>query len=170
MTYTSKKTITNMVAGIGISLAYILYATGGRAPDPTDLRAWAMVMLTFIGIGIGVMIVVQILFHIGLSIGIAVGMSVGNTVKGKPHTDDEIEQEIQQTIDCNDVEDEMGKLINLKSAHIGYIVMGVGFLVSLIALACSVSVLTTLHIQLGAIALASLAEAFATIVLYERGV
>ena len=162
MTISSKNTIANMVAGLMIAAAYILYATSSRAPASTDIRAWALLMLVFIGIGIGATIAVQILFRIGMSIGIA--------AREQGKTDAQIEEKIKETISCDDVEDEMDKLINLKSSHIGYIVMGTGFLFALIALALYAPVLTAIHIQLAACVLGALVEGIMTVMMYERGV
>jgi hypothetical protein len=62
-----------MAAGLLFSAAYTVYALGKNAPGPEtpeSLRAWALGMLVFIGIGVAAAIVIQILFHIVFSIGI----------------------------------------------------------------------------------------------------
>ncbi|ULQ58769.1 hypothetical protein K7I13_09425 [Brucepastera parasyntrophica] len=60
MSYQSKRTITSMVTGIILAAVYIIYATGKTAPGPDNLKAWALLMLIFIGIGIAAVIIIQI--------------------------------------------------------------------------------------------------------------
>jgi len=52
MTFKSKRTMTALIAGIILIIAYVVYATGKSAPLPDNLKAWALAMLIFIGIGI----------------------------------------------------------------------------------------------------------------------
>jgi hypothetical protein len=158
MSYNSKKTIVSMAAGVVIFAAYIIYALGSSSPAIENVKDWAKVMLLFIGIGIGALIVIQILFHIGCAIGIA--------VKEEGKSDKEIERIVSATV----IEDEREKMINLKSAHIGYICVGLGFVAVLIALMMNVAIVSALHILFGAFGLASIMEGFVSIYLYERGI
>src|ERR1035437_4017445 len=149
MSYQNKRTITTMVMGVIVLAAYCIYAfskyqSGGVAPG--DYKFWAVTMLVFIGIGIVVTIITMIVFHIALSIGIAV----------KERNCDE--KEINKIIESSMVEDEMDKLIGLKSSRIGFIFAGIGFVVGLISLIMDYSPVVMLNIMFLSFNLGSLAE------------
>jgi uncharacterized membrane protein len=158
MTYNSKRTIVSIISGVILMIAYLAYAFGNNAPEADDLKGWAIAILVLVGIGVVSQIVIQIIFHILYSIAIA--------VKERDIGDEQIERILSSTV----TEDEMDKLINLKSAHIGYICVGVGFIVALVALAFSQPVVYALHILLGSFLLGSFAEGCVTVYLYERGI
>jgi hypothetical protein len=158
MSYSSKRTIVSMVAGLILIAAYIIYALGANAPAPENLKAWAIAMLVFIGISVAAMIMIQILFHIALAIGIA--------VKERQCEDKEVERIISSTM----VEDERDKLINLKSSHIGYICAGIGFVAALVTLAVGMTSVAALHILFGVFAAGSIIEGIASVYYYEKGV
>jgi len=172
MSYKSKRTITNMIVGIGAIIAYTIFATSTMAPQADDLKGWAIKILIFIGAAIGVEIIVQILFHIGYSIGITVkedGAKVGGHIRNKVE-DNESDKRVARILKSNMIEDEMEKTIYLKSARIGYIGTGVGFLAALITLTVGQSTIIALHIQLICIWVSMFAEGITSIYLYERGV
>ncbi|MDR1531874.1 MAG: hypothetical protein LBS62_06775 [Clostridiales bacterium] len=154
MSYNSKKNISSIAAGILIIAAYAVYAFGERAPAPDDLKSWATAMLVFIGIGVAAVIVIQIIFHIVLAVGIAAKEQDCN---GK---------EVERIISSSMVEDEREKLITLKSAHVGYICAGIGFIAALVALACGWSAVAALHILFGTSAVGSVAEGISRRVLF----
>ena len=158
MSYNSKRTIASMVAGVFLIVAYAIYAFGEHSPTTEDLKSWAIAILVFIGIGVAAVIVIQIIFHIAMAIGIA--------VKEREHSDKEIEKNISSLM----VEDERDKLINLKSAHIGYIFAGIGFALALVGLAFGMPGVFALHILFGAFAIGSVVEGIATVYFYEKGV
>ena len=157
MTYNSKSILVSMGAGVLMAAAYIVYALGGSAPAPDDLKAWAIAMLIFTGACIVAGIIIQILFHIGLAIGIAI----------KEGEDD---RNIERIIASSAVEDEMKKLINLKSSRVGYVCSGIGFLAALAVLALGMRAITALHIIFASIAVGSLIEGCFSVYLHERGV
>ena len=157
MSYSSKRTIVSMVAGILLFTTYVVYALGGRAPVQEALKSWAVVMLVFIGISVAVQIIVQILFHIALAIGI--------TIKEKECDEKNIERIMSVTM----LEDEREKLINLKSAKFGYIFAGFGFIAALVTLVLGLSTLYALHIIFGAFAAGSLIEGSASVYFNEKG-
>ena len=169
MSYKSKRTIANIFVGVAVGIAYIIYALSAKAPQMDNLKGWAITILVLSGIGIVAEIVVQILFNIGFSIGIAIKEEVkaGGLNAAGNKADDE---KIKRIIDSNMIEDEMEKMISLKSARIGYTGMGVGFLVAVLALALGKSAITALHIQLAFIMIGMLVEGITSIYLYERGV
>ena len=158
MTFSSKRTIASMTAGIALYAAYIGYSLSSNAPKPDNLQTWARIMLVFIGIGVVVVIIIQILFHIIAAIGIAANEQ---DYKG---------EKINKIITSSMVEDERDKLINLKSMHIGYTVAGLGFIAVLAALALGLQALYALHILFGFSGAASLIEGILSIYYYEKGV
>jgi hypothetical protein len=161
MSYQSKRTITTMIMGVIVLAAYCIYAFGkyqaGEVPEG-DFKFWATTMLVFIGIGIVAMIITMILFHIGLSIGIAV----------KERNYDE--KEIEKIIEGSMVEDEMDKLIGLKSSKVGFIFAGVGFVAGLISLIMEYSPVVMLNIMFLSFNLGSLAEGGMSLYYYRKGV
>ena len=158
MSYSSKKTISSMAAGIILIIGYIIYARGGTAPAHDDLKAWAVVILVFIGIGVAATIVVQILFHIAFA--------VGTAVKEREQDDKTVERIIEASV----IEDERDKFISLKSGRAGYICSGIGFVAALAALAFGLSALFALHILFGAVFIGSFVEGVVSIYHYERGI
>ena len=158
MSYSSKRILTSMVAGVFTAIAYTIYALGETAPGSSNLAAWAKAMLIFIGIGVGAGILIQILFHIGLVISVSI----------KEREADE--KKIEKYIELSMVEDERDKLINLKSSNVGYACSGIGFFVALIVIAATGTVITALHIIFGSFLLGSLVEGCVGIFFHERGV
>jgi hypothetical protein len=146
-----------MATGILSIAGYVAYALGNNSQrTETDLKAWAVLMLIFIGIAVAAQIVVQIIFHLALAVGIA-------AKEGD-------EKRTERILESAMVEDEMDKLISLKSAHIGYICAGIGFVAALAAAAFGASGVSVLHILLGSFAAGSVIEGCVSVYLYERGV
>ena len=165
MSYQEKKTMVSVFTGVLLLAAYCVYAFGGVLPDtaaPNDLRSWAMLMLIFIGIGIAVSIVIQIVFHIILSIAVAVGKQIST---GKCD-----ENEVEKTIKLEMVEDEMDKLIGLKSIRISFVVAGIGFAAALIALVLDFSAVVMLNILFICFGVGSVMEGLVQLYLYRKGV
>ena len=158
MSYNSKRTIASMVAGVLLIAAYIIYAFGEHAPASEDLKSWAIAMLVFIGISVVAIATVQVIFHIVSTI-VTAPRECG-------HGDKNIERKLSSLM----VEDERDKLIRLKSAHIGYVFAGTGFVAALVGLACGMSSIIALHVIFGTLAIGSVAEGIATIYFYENGV
>ena len=158
MTYNSKRTIVSMVAGTILAVSYIIYALVIKPPASDDLKPWAVSLLVFIGMGIISQILIQIVFHIAFAIGIV--------VKGEAVD----KENIGRIFTSIGTEDEMNKLISLKSSRIGYICAGVGLLITLAALALGVSEVAALHILVGSFVVGSLAEGCASVRFHERGV
>lgn len=158
MSYKSKKVITNMVASIFVMIAYIVYALGKSSSGPNSLNTWAISMLIFIGITIVTLIVVHIIFTIVLTIGTAIKEQKSN------------ESDVRKIMLSSMVEDEMDKLISLKSVFIGFICVGFGFIVTLIALAFGASAVFAFHTLLGSFALGAIIASCVNIYFYERGI
>jgi len=161
MSYQNKRTITSMITGVIVLAAYCIYAFGKQQAGkvaPGDWKFWAVTMLLFIGIGIVGMIITMILFHIAMSIGIAV----------KERNCDE--KEINKTIEASMVEDEMDKLIGLKSSRVGFVFAGIGFVAGLVALLMNYSPAVMLNIIFVAFNIGSLAEGGMSLYYYRKGV
>ena len=158
MSYGSKKTIASMAAGILLFIGYTLYALRKQAQGMGGIAAWATTILAFIGISIAAVIVIQILFHILLAAG---------TAAKQPGSSD---KEIGKALEITMAEDEMDRLISLKSERIGYICAGLGFIGVLLSLSLGASPVFALHLLLGAFGAGSLLEGGVSVYLYERGV
>lgn len=161
MSYQSTKTITSMVTGVSLLAAYCIYAFGkygSRVAENGDLQFWARTMLIFIGIGIAAQIVLQIIFHIVFSIGIAVKEGVSD------------EKAINRKIEASIIEDEMDKLIELKSLRYGFIFAGVGFVSALVTMALGYSMVLALNIMYLSFMVGSLLEGVASLYFYGKGV
>lgn len=161
MSYQSKRTIFNLVIGFGVLAAYCLYVLGKYntgAMEPGNTIFWAKTMLVFIGIGIAANIVSQIFFHIGLSIGIAVKEREQN------------EKIINRRIKAEMVEDEMDKLIQLKTLRISAAFVGVGFVGALFVIALGYSMVLALNAVFLSFFVGSLAEGVTSLFYYGKGV
>ncbi len=165
MSYQEKRTVTSIITGALILAAYCFYAFGklhaGKVAQG-DLKFWAGTMLIFIGIGIAVTIVIQIVFHILLSIAIAVKAKVKND-----NCDDAV---IEKTIKAEIVEDEMDKLIELKSTRIGFFFAGFGFVAALATLVLNYSPMVMLNIMFISFSAGSLLEGFTQLYYYKKGI
>ena len=158
MSFSSKKTIANILAGSLMVIAYIIYALSERASLPDDLKGWAVTMLIFIGIGIAVVIVIQIIYHIAFTIGMAIKEQV---------RDDKI---IRRMFNSETAEDERDKLVSLKASRISSVFTGIGLLAALVALAFGAFSIVALHIILGSCVLGNLIDGIVSIYYYEKGV
>ena len=164
MSYQVKKTVTSIVTGILVLAAYCIYAFGrahAGAAAPDNLKFWATAILIFIGIGIAASIVIQIVFHILLSISIA--------VKKKIQDEKCEDKEIEKNIKAEMVEDEMDKLIQMKSMRLAFIVAGIGFIAALVSLVLNSSPAVMLNILFISFSAGSLFDGFAQLYYYRRG-
>lgn len=169
MSYQEKRTITSIITGILVLAAYCVYAIGqyrSGAIVPGDMKFWASTMLIFIGIGIAAQIIIQIVFHILLSI----AMAVQEKVKNNQCDDKEIERTVEKSIEAVMIEDEMDKLIELKSTRVGFALAGVGFIAGLVSLVLNYSPVVMLNILFISFCAGSLFEGFAQLYYYRRGV
>jgi hypothetical protein len=165
MSYQVKKTITSIVSTTLIMAAYCLYTIGkyqAGAIAAGNLKFWATTILIFIGIGIIASIIIQIVFHILLSISIA--------VKEKMRDVDCDEKEIEKSIGAELVEDEMDKLIELKSTRFGFYLSGLGFVAALLALVFNYSPVVMINILFVSFFAGPLVSAFAQLHYYRKGV
>lgn len=165
MSYQEKRTIVNILSGALLLAAYCIYAFGryqAGAVEAGDLKFWAGTILIFIAIGIVATIIIQIVFHILMSIGI--------TVQKKIHNEQVSDREIEKSINFDMIEDEMDKLIELKSMRIGYGFAGVGFIAGMVALVLDYSTAVMLNILFLSFSCGSLLEGFTQLYFYRRGI
>ncbi len=165
MSYSEKKAIVSIFAGIAILVCYCLYVFGKvRAGEaaPDDLKFWAGSMLLFIVIGIVANIVIQIVFHILLSISIAVREQIANGTCD----DKRIEKEIASEM----VVDEMDKLVELKSMRVGYAVAGFGLVTALIFAYLGYPLSVMINIMFISFSGGSILEGVSQLFFYRRGV
>lgn len=165
MAYQEKKTFVSILFGAAFMTTYCIYAFGkyrSGAADLNDLVFWGITMLTFIGIGVGAMIVLQIVFHIALSIGIA----VKTAIETKNYDGKDLEKSFEGTF----IEDEMDRLIELKSMRLGFSIAGAGFIAGLVLLVLGYPAAVMLNVQFLSFCIGSLAEGFLILYYYRRGV
>lgn len=165
MFYKVKRTIVSILTGILVIAAYCIYTfskiqSGTAATD--DLKFWATTILVFIGIGIISMIIIQIVFHILLSIAMA--------VKEQVQTGSCDDKKIEKTLELDMVEDEMDKLIELKSMRISFIIVGIGFVAALVSLLLNYSPVVMLNILFASFYIGSLIEGFTQLHFYRTGI
>jgi hypothetical protein len=154
-----------MVGGALVLASYCIYAFGrysSGAIAEGNLKFWAGTMLVFIGIGVVGIIILQIMFHIALSIGIA--------VKERACDEKEIDKRIEATLEATVIEDEMDKLIELKTSQIGFVLTGVGFVSGLVLLVLGYSTVVMLNVMYLSFLVGSLVEGAASLYFYGKGV
>jgi len=154
------KTVKAVVMDSGKVLGRGKVQAGMVAPD--DMKYWATTILIFIGIGVVASIVIQIVFHILLSVTIAVRKQMQDG-----ECDD---KEVEKTINQEMVEDEMDKLIGLKSMRISFIVAGIGFVAALVALVLNYSAAVMLNIIFISFSIGTIFEGVTQLYFYRRGV
>lgn len=157
MTLKSKGTIVSLVMGAAVLAGYIVLALSKVAPAADDLKRWAIFIIGCIGISVGIQVVTQVFFQI----------FAGARIAAKEGEKDK--KKILRIISSEMAEDERDKKITLKTSHIGYGCVGIGFILALIALACGARVVVVLHILLGACFVAALIEGIISIYMYEKG-
>jgi hypothetical protein len=160
MSYQEKKTLCTIVSGALLLAAYCLYAFN-PAHTPADLKAWALTMLIFIGIGIAFIIIIQIVFHILFAISVAVQEKMQNMECN--------DKEIDKSIKLEMVEDERDKLIEMKSNQVGFGVAGFGFIAALLALVLNFTPVVMLNILFITFSFGSICEGIYQFILYRRG-
>jgi hypothetical protein len=163
MSYQEKRTLLSIIISVLMVVSYSIYAFGKAGMEHiNDLQFWAKTILIFIGIGIIAMIILQIVFHIL--------MAISRAIRQKMKDDEVNEEEIERTMRAETSEDEMDKMIGLKSNRFGYTIMGLGFMAGLIAIAFGASAVAMLNILFFSTWVGSFVEALVQIRYYRRGV
>lgn len=160
MPYQEKRAVVNIALECAMFAAYCAYAWNrfaaiGIAAD--DLKSWDLMTLAFIGIGVAAAVVTRIFFHILLSMGIAVK---------RRYLDD---RAIGKVVEAEITEDEMDKLIELKSMKAGFSASGMGFVAALTTLAFDLPGSVMLNVLFLSFQLGALTER-ALSIYYYRGV
>jgi hypothetical protein len=167
MVYQEIRSLVMSVTNIAVLIAYCITVfgkAGQKLELSGDLKPWAIMILTFIGIGIAAAVLIQIVFHILLSVGIA----IKNKLVDESITDKEIEKRVESEI--GRPEDERDKLIDLKAGRIGQIISGVGVVTALIYTALGHSGVVMLNIVFLSFGIASASEGFIKAYYYRKGV
>ena len=159
MNYKSKQHLTEALTTITLSILYVVFATGERAPNVSDLESWARTILVFIGAIVVINIAVQIIFHVFFSAAVAVEAS-------KKHEEHLTERIIASSLR----HDERDKQINHHAGYIASFIISFGFILSVIFLAFGGKPLISLHISLAGLIFASLVHSIINVIAYERGV
>ncbi len=157
MSYQEKKLIASIVSGVLLLAAYCIYVFGVNH-TLLDLKQTAATMLIFIGIGVGATIIVQIIFHIVYAASLA---------HKTGRCDD---KQINSEMEANMVEDEMVKLIDLKSSRVGYVIAGIGFVAGLVSLVLGAEAVMMLNIFFISCSLGSIIEGLSGLYYYRKGV
>lgn len=122
MSYKEKQTYLSIFSAVVLSIIYSLNILSQYSEaNSSDLRFWAISMLTFIGISVVIMIILHIIFHILLAVSIAIVQ----------REDKNIEKEMKNEM----LEDERDSIIELKAMKAGYIFSSTGFILAIISLA-----------------------------------
>ncbi|MBC7777932.1 MAG: hypothetical protein H7246_21035 [Phycisphaerae bacterium] len=161
MSYQKKRVIVSLVSGSLFILAYCTFLASGLASGAfvdKDLQFWAQTMLQFVGVGAVASIAAQIVFHFAYSAAIAAEM--GKT-KGEA---------LDKAIKASMVEDEMDKLIGLKSSRIAFVFAGFGFVAALFALALDAAPPLMLNIVFVSFLLGAVLEGIGHLYFYKKGV
>lgn len=161
MTYQTKKTITSLIASLIILVSYCLSVSNQFSKGNTmntDLQFWAKQMVTYIVVGVVVTIVLHIVFHIYLSINLAIKEEIKD------------DKAINHKLELEMIEDEMDKLIELKSMRVGYIVVSIGFVSSLVFLAFGGNIILVLNIMYLSFFIGSFSEGLSNLFFYFKGV
>jgi Na+-transporting methylmalonyl-CoA/oxaloacetate decarboxylase gamma subunit len=163
MSYQEKRTLLSIITSVLLMISYSIYAFGKAGMEHiNDLQFWAKTILIFIGIGIVALIVLQIVFHIL--------MAISKAIRQKLKEDKVDEEEIGRSMRVETAEDEMDKMIEMKSNRFGYTIMGLGFMAGLISIAFGASAVAMLNILYFSTWTGSIIEALMQIRYYRRGI
>ena len=161
MTYQTKKTMVSLLASIAILISYCISVYNDISKGLTlenDATFWAKKMLIYIAIGVAINIISFIVFHILLSVNLSVKDSMKDSKK------------IIRKLELEMIEDEMDKLIELKSLRVGYFIASTGFILGLILLAFNTSIAIVLNILFLSFFVGAIAEGISNLFFYFRGI
>jgi uncharacterized membrane protein YjjP (DUF1212 family) len=97
-------------------------------------------------------------------------MSIGIAISKTIHDEQVDDREIEKQIKLEMVEDEMHRLVELKSMRVGLVIAGIGFVGSLVLLVLGYSMVAVLNVLFIAFAGGSLLEGISQLYFYRRGV
>jgi hypothetical protein len=140
MSYQEKRTITSIITGAAVLAAYCIYAFGRYQSGAVAAGDLKFWAIT------------MLVFSISWS---------------SQYCDD---QEIEKNIKMEMVEDEMDKLIELKSMRVGFVFAGIGFVAALLSLVLDHSPVVMLNIMFISFSGGSLFEGFTQLYYYRKGI
>lgn len=156
--------MTLVVVGI-VYLNFVLKVNGFLGNQGlegfADVKGTAVIILWNVLLMVILMIVGHILLHV---IG-AIGASVKNEINPETRGQD---IDLEELFD--DVDDEMDKLINLKSSQVGFIMVGLGFVLGLASILMDYQFGVMLVVMYSSFMLGEVVEAAYKLVMYHRGV
>jgi hypothetical protein len=149
MSYQEKNVVVSFLSTILIFAGYCWYVwhayQAGQINLTTDLHFWGLTILIFIPVSIAARIIILIVFHILNAI----------ATRGA---------------EVDSLTDERDKLIALKASQIGYVVVGIGFLGSMVSLVMNQPPFIMLNIIFCAFNLAQIADELTQLYFYRMGV
>lgn len=149
MSYQERKALVNILGGLLVTGFYVLYvlqkAQAGNIDLAQDLAFWGRTLLIVIGVGVVFMIAIQVLFHLV------------NTMVTKREEDPTFE-------------DELDKLIELKAARIAHVMVGIGFVLSLVTLVMKMPPAVMVNLIYVSAMLGEMVSEAAKIHFYRRGI
>lgn len=152
----SKMTAVNIIAAVAVMIGYIVYICVCDVPAADDMKEWAKLILIFIGINVAVQIVTHIAGDAVFAASVAAKEKDKNIIK--------------RIIRSETAEDEMDTDIALRSSHIGYGIVGGGFVITLVLIMLfDVSVMMLLNVLLMIFFVSSVIDSTVSICLRERG-
>jgi uncharacterized membrane protein len=153
MFYQQKKCIVTILSGLIVLASYCIYVyqkfQSGIDNLSHDLKFWATTMLIFIGAGIVMIIITLIVFHI-----------INAIIHEVKH------QEAEDPM----VEDEMDKLIELKAMRNSFIIVGMGFVFSLVTLVMQMPPAIMINVIFLSFLAGSIFEGFSQLYFYRKGI
>lgn len=168
MSYQEKRIVASLVTGFFVMTTYCIYgvaryqALGDSLLN--NLKFWATAMLITIGLGIVVMMFVQLVLHVVLAIANEVNKEI---IKKIP-----CGQKIAscEGLEITDIEDEMDKLIALKSSKHSFALIGFGFVAALVSLYYQMPPAIMLNTVFISFMLATLLDGLLQLRFYRKGI
>jgi len=149
MTYQEKRSVVSIVSTMAVYTVYCLYIfqkyQNGSLNPSEDIRFWGIIILIFIPIQIVVNIIITIVFTI-------------------------IHAIVTREEDDPDLTDERDKIIGLKANQISYVIVSVGFLLSMIPLVMGLAPFVMINIVYFSFNAAEITGSISQLFFYQRGV
>ena len=158
MKYKRGAAVTDIITGTVLLLAYLIYALAINTPGADDIKGWATLMIIFILAGIGVAIVTHIIYHIVFTASVA------------RKEQEDCCGETEKIISSEMIDDERDKQIRLRANNIGYMLVGAGIVIALVALVVDFSAVVGLNIIFVSVMATQIICGAISLNLYTKGV
>jgi hypothetical protein len=165
MSFQEKRTMVTILTTILILGAYCMKAYEQyrlSAMATADIKFWAGTTLGFIGVSIVIAVMIQIVFHVLFSVSIA--------VQKKRQNDKCEDREIERAVGIEMATDEMEKLIELKSMRVGFGMVGIGFVLSLVSQILDYGPGVMVNMMFGSFCIGMLLQGITKLYYYRRGI